>query len=179
MEMATAIRTWTRADLASLPDDGNRYEVLNGQLLVTPQASGGHQQVAFRLARLIADYCDRHKLGEVVTPGAVPFKDNELQPDIQVIPGQISPLPESWDEIPLPILVVEVLSGSTGRRDRGIKRTAYMAFGIAEYWIVDRKQRTVTVVRSGRDDEHHSTTLHWQPQPEFPPFEIRLDTIFR
>ena len=50
MHMATKTRRWTRADLASLPDDGNRYEVLDGELFVTPQAAYRHQRIAFRLA---------------------------------------------------------------------------------------------------------------------------------
>src|SRR6185369_2826864 len=77
------IRPWTRADLARLPDDGNRYEVLDGALLVTPQASLPHQRVAFRLAVAIDAYTARHGVAHVVGPGAVPFGANELQPDVQ------------------------------------------------------------------------------------------------
>ena len=141
MEMATRTRPWTRADLVRLPDDGNRYEVLDGQLLVTPQASVPHQGIAGRLFRLVAAYCDEHAIGQAFAPGAVRFARNELQPDVEVVPGIAPPLPENWEDLPLPILVVEVLSESTRRRDREDKRSAYLGLGIAEYWIVDRRER--------------------------------------
>ena len=86
-----APRPWTRADLARLPDDGNRYEVLDGQLLVTPQATYAHQRVAIELAMRLEIYARQHAVAHVVGPGAVPFRKNELQPDVQVIPGRMQP----------------------------------------------------------------------------------------
>jgi Uma2 family endonuclease len=113
--MQTAIKTrpWTRADLARLPDDGNRYEVLDGELLVTPQASVSHQRIAIELSMALEQYCARHSIGFVVGPGAVPFGKNELQPDVQVIPGPPPPAKTKWTALPLPLLVVEILSDST------------------------------------------------------------------
>jgi Uma2 family endonuclease len=80
MRMAQKLRRWTRADLQDLPDDGNRYEVLDGALLVTPMASFDHQYVVSRLFGALTAYCEEHRLGRVVTPGAVVFGGNELQP---------------------------------------------------------------------------------------------------
>jgi Uma2 family endonuclease len=178
MEMATRLRAWTRADLARLPDDGNRYEVLNGKLLVTPQASVPHQDIAGQLAGVLRAYCGLHGIGRVFGPGAVPFGENEVQPDVEVVPDIVPPLPEKWEALPLPILVVEILSGSTRRRDRGEKRMAYAGLGIAEYWIVDRRAREVTVVRPGSEDQHVTRTLRWQPHANLPPLEISLAELF-
>jgi Uma2 family endonuclease len=178
MEMATRTRAWTRADLARLPDDGNRYEVLNGKLLVTPQASVPHQAIASRVARLLDTYCEAHAIGRVFGPGAVPFGKNEVQPDVEVVPNIVSPLPEKWDDLPLPLLVVEILSGSTRRRDRGDKRDAYIGLGIAEYWIIDRHAREVTVARPGCVDRVVNDALRWQPHEHLPALEIPLRELF-
>lgn len=178
MHMATRIRPWTRADLARLPDDGNRYEVLDGELFVTPQSRVPHQYVATGLAVRLAAYCERHALGVVVGPGAVPFGKNELQPDVQVVPVAPSHLPDRWEELPLPTLVVEVLSESTGRRDRGKKRDAYVRLGIPEYWIVDIGEHAVTVVRPDRPDELVAGTLPWHPRGAAEPLTIDLAALF-
>lgn len=178
MHMATRTRPWTRADLARLPDDGNRYEVLDGELFVTPQARVLHQYVATGFASRLAAYCERHALGVAVGPGAVPFGKNELQPDVQVVPVAPSHLPDRWDELPLPTLVVEVLSDATDRRDRGKKRDAYVRLGIPEYWIVDIGEHAVTVVRPGRPDERVTGRLRWQPRAAIRALEIELAEIF-
>lgn len=132
-----APRPWKRADLARLPDDGNRYEVLDGALLVTPKASQPHQLVAVELMILLERYVRPSRAAYVVGPGAVPFGENELQPDVQVIPGPRES--STWDFVPAPILVVEVLSTSTRRRDFGIKLDAFLGrVRVPTVWIVDR-----------------------------------------
>ena len=135
-------RAWTRADLERLPDDGNRYEVLDGALLVTPQAAFSHQEIATRLAVALSAYCMAHGIGGVVAPGSVPHGKSELQPDVQVIPGR-PPRGAKWTSLPRPFLVVEVLSDSTSRRDLGVKRDAYLRWGIPEYWAVDLDAKRV------------------------------------
>src|SRR5450755_3169587 len=138
MLMATKTRRWTSADLVDLPDDGNRYEVLDGELFVTPQAAHDHQVVAFAFARKLADFCDAHGIAYIAAPGAVMWDDNELQPDIQVIPGKfVLRSGAKWKDLPLPLLVVEVLSPSTWQRDLKKKREAYLRIEIPTYWTVD------------------------------------------
>ena len=180
MHMATRTRRWTRADLARLPDDGNRYEVLNGELFVTPQAAYGHQYVAFAIARKLFDYCHAHRIGEVVGPGAVVWEENELQPDVQVIPGRHEPRRDTkWEDLPRAILVVEVLSDSTRRRDFGKKRDAYRDLLIPVYWIVDLEKRLV-VVWNDRSPEPEFVTdvLRWTPVADVPPLEIVVADFF-
>ena len=154
------IRPWTRAELARLPDDGNRYEVLDGRLLVTPQASHDHQAVALRLAMLLDMYVRPAGSAHVVGPGAVPFGDNELQPDVQVIPGAVRS--GSWNDFPTPLLVVEVLSGSSRRNDLGVKLDAYSSrVGVPTVWIVDHRQREVHVCERGQAPIVERVTLVW------------------
>ncbi|MHB1097248.1 MAG: Uma2 family endonuclease [Gemmatimonadaceae bacterium] len=172
-------RAWTRADLARLPDDGNRYEVLDGALLVTPQAAFSHQEMATRLAVALSAYCMTHGIGVVVAPGAVPHGRSELQPDVQVIPGR-PPRGATWTSLPHPILVVEVLSDSTSRRDLGIKRDAYLRWGIPLYWAADLVALRVHVFRlEGGEGEVFEDTLLWQPATAHPPLELRLADLFR
>jgi Uma2 family endonuclease len=179
MGMVISTRPWTRAELQRLPDDGSRYEVLDGQLLVTPLPAGPHQRAATALCFELEGYCRRHPVGVVVSPGPVPHGDSELQPDIAVFLDHTIPFRAAWDQYPTAGLVVEVLSPSTRRRDLGIKRTAYLRWGIAEYWIVDVDHSAIIVVRPGRDDELVTDTLRWQPRPDVPALEIALATVFR
>ena len=180
MDMATKTRRWTSADLESLPDDGNRYEVLDGELFVTPQAEYGHQYVAAAIARILFDYCHAHGIGEVVGPGAVVWAKNELQPDVQVIPGRHDPLRKTkWRDLPRPMLVVEVLSDSTRWRDVGKKRDAYLRLKIPTYWIVDLDERSVEVWSATSPEALLVTdVLRWRPVAGLPALEIQLASIF-
>lgn len=172
------VRPWTRADLARLPDDGNRYEVLDGALLVTPQAAFSHQEVATRVLMALRAYCAHHGVGIVVGPGAIPHGASELQPDVQVVAGAPA-LRSQWSELSTPLLVVEVLSDSTRRRDLGIKRDAYIAWGIPEYWVVDLDERSVRVWRVGEPAVAVITEmLRWQPLAVLPAFELELRALF-
>ena len=173
------IRPWTRADLARLPDDGNRYEVLDGQLLVTPQASYGHQSVALHLAMALQTYVGQSGAAHVVGPGAVPFKKNELQPDVQVIPGPRRP-GGTWTSVPAPILVVEVLSTSTRHRDFGIKRDAYLdRVRVPTVWIVDHREREVHVCVRGSAPRVERLMLAWSAPGALESLVIDLPEFFR
>ena len=179
MLMAAPTRPWTRADLERLPDDGNRYEVLDGALLVTPLPGSPHQRATVNLTVALQHHCRTHALGFVVAPGPVPHGDSELQPDIAVVLDPTLPFDAAWSSHPPPSLVVEVLSGSTRRRDVGIKRAAYLHWGIAEYWIVEPRARSVTVVRPGREDQEEAESVVWRPGRDAPSLEIQLSEIFR
>jgi Uma2 family endonuclease len=178
MHMSTKTRPWTRTDLARLPDDGNRYEVLDGELLVTPQASVRHQRIATGFVLALAPYCALHDIGFVVGPGAVPFGKNELQPDVQVIPGPPPPAKTEWTALPLPLLVIEILSDSTSRRDLGVKLEAYMRLGVPAYWVVDGEERQVTVCSPASSESLVITgVVRWQPRAGVAALEIPLEGL--
>ncbi len=179
MGMATRIRPWTRADLDHLPDDGNRYEVLDGALLVTPAPNERHQRVATELAAQLVWYCRAHRLGTVYAYGAIPRDRSELQPDVMVVLGDVRERKSGWKGLPRPALVVEVLSDSTRSRDLLLKREAYDRWGIAEYWVVDADECLVTTVHPGGDEVGVADVLRWQPRAELPALEIELADLFR
>jgi len=161
MGMAISIPRYTIDDLDRMPDDGNRYELLDGMLLVTPPASFGHQLVATSLAaRLIA--ATGPSIAKVVGPGAVRRGNNtHLEPDVLVLPARFSG-EEKWDEIDEHWLAVEVLSQSSRIYDREFKRDAYLALGVREVWLVDTEGRTIEVFRESGRGELVSDVVRWR-----------------
>jgi Uma2 family endonuclease len=177
MHMATTTRWWTAVDLEELPEDGCRYEVLEGELLVTPAPAYLHRAVTGHLVGVLAEYCRAHTVGVVVVPGVVRWRSNELQPDIAV--ARLPRQENARDVGDSPLLVIEIHSPSTQARDRGVKRAAYMALGIPEYWQVNLEERSVLVTRQGLGDLLMSVALEWQPDPNIPALRIELADLFR
>ncbi len=163
MLMALSTSAWTLAELDRLPDDGNKYEIVDGELFVTPAPSPAHEQLASVLHGILAPYVRAHRLGHVYTPRAVVRADgSEVEPDLMVRPATPM-LPERWEQMPTPLLVVEILSRTTRRRDHEQKRGFYLRIGVAEYWMVDRWSRSIRVVRRHADDLVAETALEWRP----------------
>jgi Uma2 family endonuclease len=163
MQMVATTRQWTLEELHSLPDDGNKYELIRGELFVTPPPTDNHETISARLTRLLDPYVAAHGLGFVYHPRAVLRREgSEVEPDLMVRQAQ-SDAKADWDKAPLPVLIVEILSDSTRRRDRRHKRDFYMDAGVAEYWIVDPEGRTITSVARGRDDVVATDRIAWSP----------------
>ncbi len=181
MGMPQPIAGWTVAEVLQLPDDGKRYEVVDGELLVSPAPSLPHQETVWRLARSLASYVDAQGIGRVLlSPADLEFDERTLvQPDLFVAPLIDGRRPRSWKEIRSLILAVEVLSPSTARADRQIKRRRYQRHGVAEYWIVDLDARLVERWRPADErPEILAERLEWQPTGEIPPLEIDLPPLF-
>jgi Uma2 family endonuclease len=173
--MALETRPWTRADLDRLPDDGNRYEVLDGELLVTPPPSVEHQEIVDWLAEKMFPFVSAHGLGKLRFPRSVVVVDgSQLEPDLMVRPDAPG---RAWEDKPLPILVVEVLSRATRRRDLQVKRDFYMKKEIPEYWAIDRTARTVTRFMPGTSEVARSI-LAWSPPGIPATLEIDVAAMF-
>lgn len=139
---------WTYADYAALPDDGTRYEIIDGVLYRTPAPGTGHQSVSNLIATLLTIHVQFAGLGRVfaapidveLAPGTV------VQPDVLVVLnanlGAITPS----RIIGAPDLVVEIASPSTAGYDRREKQDAYAQAGVREYWIVDPGAQTVELL---------------------------------
>jgi Uma2 family endonuclease len=176
--MATVSKQWTLEELHSLPDDGNRYELVRGELFVTPPPTEPHETLAARLHRLIDRYVEAHKLGYVYRPRAVMRHDrSEVEPDLMVRQPMHKP-DATWDDAPIPVLVVEILSPTTRRRDQLQKRLLYMDAGVDEYWIVDPERNDITVVRDDRDDAVVRDELAWKPSDASAPFTLDVRQLF-
>jgi Uma2 family endonuclease len=178
MHMATETKQWTLEEVHSLPDDGNKYELVRGELFVTPPPTEPHETIAARLSRLLDPYVAEHGLGFVYRPRAVMrFEGSEVEPDLMVRQPQPSGI-SSWDTAPTPILIVEILSGSTRRRDQAQKRSLYMDAGVEEYWMVDPERRTITVVRQASEDLVARDSMTWNPAGGSIPLNFELVQVF-
>jgi Uma2 family endonuclease len=146
MGMAIKAPHYTIDDIDRMPEDGNRYELLDGMLLVTPSPSLDHQRVATSMAgRLLAEL---GASGIVVAPGASERgTDTQLQPDILVFSAAFDRA-KTWREISGAWLAIEVLSPSSKVYDREFKRDAYFTLGVREVWIVDLNAKLVEVSRA-------------------------------
>jgi len=139
---------FTAADLATMPDDGQRYEVINGELLVTPAPGGRHQLIVGWLYGELRDYLKPNALANqlLLGPADITFADDTLlEPDLLVADTTAMLRSEKWTDVTTLFLVIEVISPSTARTDRTIKRIAYQQHGVPHYWIVDADQRQVEV----------------------------------
>jgi Uma2 family endonuclease len=176
--MATGVKHWTLEELHSLPDDGNKYELIRGELFVTPPPADDHETVLARLTRLLDRYVEGNGLGQVYRPRAV-FRlgGSEVEPDLMVrqeAPG----IGNAWQNAPHPILIVEVLSPSTRRRDLAQKKEFYVDARIPEYWVVDPESKEITVIRPGEADQRVNDFLTWRPAGARESFTFRVMEIF-
>jgi Uma2 family endonuclease len=122
----------TVADLDRMPDDGRRYELVDGVLLVSPRPVMGHQFVVFELAAVLNQACPEN-LVAVPEPAMQLAADTEFDPDIVVVRNEVLRAAKVTEP---PLLVVEVQSPSTALIDLNVKKAAYERFGIDAYWIV-------------------------------------------
>lgn len=123
--------------ILATPDDGKRYELVDGELLVNPAPSMIHQRVSRRLQRQLENYFHTRRLGEVFdAPFDVILTPHDVfEPDLLVV-GDPAHTSARGVEKP-PLLVVEILSPTTRKVDRGVKFRRYAQLGIQHYWIVD------------------------------------------
>jgi len=174
-------RRWTVDDVRDLPDDGNRYEVIDGELFVTPAPSWRHQEAVAEMYTILRGYLRRVAVGHAfVAPADVIFTPMRgVQPDVFVVPFVEGRRPEHFDEVKRLLVAVEVLSPTTARADRVAKRTMYRDEGVPEYWIVDLDARTVE--RSTPADPRPEVLvdrLIWSPDGESPALTIDLPDYF-
>ena len=139
----------TYEDYVALPDDGNRYEVIEGELCLVPAPNRKHQKVLFNLTLLLGNFVKARKLGDVyVAPfDVVLSKINVLQPDVLFVSKNRLKILTKAGAKGAPDLAIEILSASTRRRDEVTKLRLYDDFGVDEYWIVDPGRESVRVYR--------------------------------
>ena len=172
---------WT-ADMARrLPEDGNRYEVVYGELLVTPAPRLWHQELVRRLVVALARYLEANPVGLVLTsPADISWGPDVLvQPDVFVVPTEQARTLE-WSAVRDLPLVAEVLSPSTPRHDRFTKRRRYQEARVPRSWIIDGDARQVEVWNPG--DAFHGNErdrITWQPEGAGAPFTLPLQELFR
>ncbi len=180
--MGMAAPTYYTADMVrAMPDDGNRYEAVHGELLVTPSPRLWHQELVFRLHVALTEYLSEQPVGHALhSPADISWGDDTLvQPDLFVADlEQVRTL--DWREVKTLLLVIEVLSPSTARYDRFTKRRLYQEVEIPDYWIVDPDRRLVELWTPERElPDIEDREVRWYPKGATVSFTLTLEELFR
>jgi Uma2 family endonuclease len=169
----------TYEDYCLLPNDGKRYEIIEGELFVTPAPQTPHQKVVTRLTRYLSSFAEDNDLGVVIVSpyDVVLSRFDVVEPDLLFVSkGRLDILTEKNAQGP-PDLVVEVLSESTAEMDRTTKLKLYAKHGVAEYWIIDPGECTAEVYRRTEEGFEFTGTLRRSDaltSPLFPGFSLPL-----
>lgn len=181
MHMLKAQREWTVDDLQDMPDDGNRYEIIDGELFVSPSPTLPHQEAAGLLYRMLAAYLAVERIGHAfIAPADIVFsRGRVVQPDVFVVPLVNGRRPKSFQSAGRLLLAAEVSSPSTARLDRVNKRMLFRREAVAEYWIVDLDARTFErSTPSELRPEILAERLEWFPDGASAPLVIDLAEYF-
>jgi Uma2 family endonuclease len=177
---------WKSADLAALPDDGKRYEIIGGELFVSKQPHFYHQHLCGKIYRLLENWNAHTKLGQtIIAPGLIFADDDDVVPDVAWLSNQrlSAALGQDGKLHSAPDLIIEVLSpGATNqRRDREAKLKLYSRRGVLEYWIVDWPTRSIEVYRQQKAQFTRITTLvkgDLIDSPLLPGFSAQVNNLF-
>jgi Uma2 family endonuclease len=186
MTPATNRVRWTTADLELFPDDGKRYEIIDGELIVTRAPRWSHQEVTGRIFAAVDSWCQDTELGRAaINPGIIFTDEDNVIPDVVWASNErLDVLMDEAEHLTgAPELVVEVLSPGKKdeQRDRQLKLKLYSQQGVQEYWIVDKNLRQVQVYR--RDNALLTLVVTLQAadsltSPLLPDFSCPLSRVF-
>jgi len=174
---------FTYDDYLTLPNDGKRHEILDGDLVMTPAPPAEHQRNLGRLYRVIDDFVRKHGMGEVLlSPVDVVFSMTDVvQPDIVFISKERLHIVTRKNIVAAPDIVVEIITEATEKMDRVTKKELYERYGVEEYWIVDPEKQTIEVYElRGRE---YSTPYMYRSSDSFKSgllsdFSFTVNSIF-
>jgi Uma2 family endonuclease len=176
----------TVADLDAFPDDGNHYELIEGELLVSYSHDIPHQLVRSNVSVAIGQYLERNPIGTVVPEVGVIFSDHD-----SVIPDIVFVTNKRWDTVvggdyfvAAPDLIIEIVSPGSENRDRDlkVKRSLYGKYGVQEYWAVDHENRSVFIFRLEGTVLEHVSSLTGDDtftSSLLPGFVLQLSEVFK
>ena len=178
-------RHWTAEAVRELIRENQqwpRYELLDGELLMTPAPAPRHQIAVGAMHFTLAGHCNTEHLGvALMSPADIELApESIMQPDVFVVPEELVPGEhDGWEGVRWLLLAVEILSPSTQREDRVRKRDFYLAHGVREYWIVDLDARVIERwTPEQTTPELHRNEMVWHPAGARSPLVIDLETYF-
>jgi Uma2 family endonuclease len=180
MAMPHAATDWTVEMVHALPEDGKRYEIIDGELFVNPAPRLLHQAAVGELYTRLREYCHEHRIGvTLASPADIVFGPRTLvQPDVFVSLPFEGRAPREWSEVKL-LLAVEILSPSSQRADRMVKRRLFQRERVPEYWIVDLDARLFSRWRpEDTRPEEIDGRMEWAPAAGMAPLVIELPEFF-
>lgn len=186
----------TIADLEAMPEDGNRYEIIEGVLFVSRAPSLKHQQIVSNIILIIGIYLNQNPQGVIIPGPGVIFSDIDgVIPDLAYISNERrAEIEQDGRLVGAPELMIEILSpgDENVRRDRQVKRQLYSRFKVKEYWIIDPEARTIEIYRAeekmGKSGKLHKqrlvhiATLQSEDKvtsPLLPDFQCLVQDIFK
>jgi Uma2 family endonuclease len=184
MNAAAFPKPFTYDDYLALPDDGKRYEIIEGEVSVTPAPTPRHQTIQLRLGSLLLAYLDRSSMGRVfVSPIDLALSMVDVvQPDILFVARDRAHIIAKKNIVGIPNLIVEILSPSSTTRDQREKLKLYQRYGLPEYWIVDPETKRVAVYLFGDGRLNKSHTLKAGQQVatnQMPGLTLEVAEIFK
>ncbi len=171
---------YTAAEVLAMPEDGNRYEVVHGERLVSPGPRLVHQLVVFRLTELVGAYLRRYPVGVGFPGGNITWSPTSMViPDLLVV-DRAEARTLDWDQVKTLLLVIEVLSPSTADHDRFTKRRLYQEVKVPLYWMVDADTQTVEVwTPEAHFPVVEDQEITWHPAGASEPLVVSLPALFR
>ena len=181
--MTTQTKLLTYDDYRNLPDDGNQYQLIGGQLIMSPSPTYFHQVISLNLSSALNRYVSENKLGKIIyAPFDVVLSMRDVvQPDLMFIRAERSDIIAEKNVVEAPDLVIEILSEATKTIDRTSKKILYEQNEVREYWIVDPQEETIDqfILRegafelAGTFDSSQSFT-----SPALEGFTLSIDKVF-
>ncbi|HSR68023.1 MAG TPA: Uma2 family endonuclease [Acidobacteriota bacterium] len=172
-------------DYLALPDDGKRYEIIEGDLYVTPSPTTRHQRISKRILFLLMQELEEHGEGEVFNAPCDVLLDehNVIQPDLIFVRQDNEAIVKEKNIQGTPDLLVEIVSPSTRRTDVMIKSRLYARFQVPHYWIVDPDLDRIEAFDLSEEGEYQLVKTFSSPEvlqlEAFPNLKIPLKAIFR
>lgn len=181
MGMAASIDFYTADMVRAIPGDGNWYETVHGELLVSPGPRGWHQEMVARLFVALRNYLESERVGHAFSsPADISWgPDILVQPDVFVVSLEQARTMD-WSRMQDLRLTIEVLSPGSTRADRFTKRRLYQEVGVPLYWLIDGDACSVEIWRpANRFPEVEREQIRWMPDCALEPFEVKLADLFR
>jgi Uma2 family endonuclease len=182
---AEKLRRWTTAEVRALMDESRpwpRYELIDGQLIVTPAPSWTHQWAVVQLWKQLSEYLTREPIGiPMISPSDLELEKGHItQPDVFVVSlPESGHHPKSWPEVKALLVAAEVLSPSNARYDRVDKRKFFQRVAVPEYWVVDLDARVIERwTPSDVRPEIIDDILTWKPAGAAGAFTLDLSAYF-
>ncbi|MEW6619844.1 MAG: Uma2 family endonuclease [bacterium] len=145
--LATKEEKWTYEDYVQFPDDGKRYQIIQGEVYMSPAPVPYHQRISAKLFEILQQFVKINKLGEVFyAPCDVLFSDEDVvQPDIFFISKEnLNIIKDKYIE-GAPNLIIEITSPYTQNLDKLLKKRLYETYGVKEYWLLDADKKTLQI----------------------------------
>lgn len=175
----------TYDDYLHLPNDGRRYEILEGEIFVSPSPVTKHRRISRNLLALLHQHVRQHKLGEVLSAptDVILSRTNVVQPDLLFISKSRAKILMEKNIQGAPDLMVEILSETSEEQDRTAKKQIYARHGVKEYWLIDPDRETLEVHKLEKTERVFRHTATYQRDESFqsaffPSLKIKLSELW-